>query len=88
MEADRVAAPLQHRALEVVIEQDTRDAAPCAEGSDMAAQEVLHPGIREEAQEDLPRVAEHHDERHQRAARPADGEMAEMPPVHLRLLAR
>ena len=27
MEADRVAAPLQHGALEIVIEQDTRNAA-------------------------------------------------------------
>ena len=41
----------------------------------------------EEAQEDLARVAEHHDERHQRTARAADLEMAEMSPVDLRLLA-
>ena len=28
MEADRIAAPFQHRALEIVVEQDTRDAVP------------------------------------------------------------
>ena len=53
----------------------------------MATQEVLHPGVREEAQEDLARVAEHHDERHQRTPGAADFEMAEMSPVHLPLLA-
>ena len=87
MEADRVAAPFQHRALEIVVQQDTRNALPRGEGGDVAAQEVLHPGVREEAQEDLARVAQHHDERHQRTPCPADLEMAEMSPVHLRLLA-
>ena len=53
----------------------------------MAAQEALHPGVQEEAQEDLPRVAQHHDERHQRTPRAADLEMAEVAPVDLRLLA-
>ncbi len=53
----------------------------------MAAQEVLHPGVEEEAQKDLARVAEHHDERHQRTAGAADLQMAEMAPVDLRLFA-
>ena len=87
MEADRVAAPFQHRALEIVVEQNARHAAPGGEGADMAAQEVLHPGVEEEAQEDLPRVAQHHDERHQRTAGAADLQMAEVPPVDLRLFA-
>ena len=88
MEADRVAAPFQHRTLEIVVEQNARHATPGGEGGDMAAQEVLHPGIEEEAQEDLPRVAEHHDEGHQRTPRAADLEMAEVAPVDLGLLAR
>ena len=88
MEADRIAAPFQHRTLEIVVQQDTRHAAPGGEGADMAAQEALHPRIQEEAQEDLPRVAQHHDERHQRTPGAADLEVAEMTPVHLRLLAR
>jgi hypothetical protein len=53
----------------------------------IAAQEVLHAGVEEEAQEDLSRVAQHHDEGHQRPPRTADVEMAEMRPIHLRLLA-
>ena len=53
----------------------------------MAAQEALHARIEEEAQEDLARVAQHHDEGHQRTARAADREMTEVPPVDLRLLA-
>ena len=46
--------------------------------------DVLHPGVREEAQEDLARVAEHHDERHQWPPRAADLEMAEMSPTRRR----
>ena len=88
MESDRIATPVQHHALEIVVQQDMGDTVPRGERRDVAAQEVLHPGVREEAQEDLPRMAQHHDERHQRAACPADLEMAEMSPVHLRLFAR
>jgi len=51
----------------------------------VAAQKVLHPRVEEEAQEDLPRVAQHHHERHQRAPGATDLPMAEMRPVHLRL---
>jgi hypothetical protein len=53
----------------------------------VATQEVLHAGIEEEAQEDLTRVAQHHNERHQRAPCPADFEMTEVTPVDLGLFA-
>jgi hypothetical protein len=53
----------------------------------VAAQEVLHAGVEEEAQEDLARVAQHHDERHQRTPCPADFEVAEVSPVDLCLFA-
>ena len=53
----------------------------------MAAKEVLHPGVQEEAQKDLARIAQHHDERHQWAACAADLKVAEMSPVDLRLFA-
>ena len=53
----------------------------------MAAQKALDPRVEEEAQEDLARIAQHHDEGHQCPARTTDGEMAEVPPVHLALLA-
>lgn len=54
MKADCVAASLQHSTFEIVIQQDTRNAAPGGEGTEVAAQEALHPGIEVEAQEDLP----------------------------------
>ena len=78
MEADGVAAPFQHRALEIVIEENTRNALPRGEGGDMAAKEALHAGVQEEAQKDLARVAQHHDERHQRPPRLADLETPHM----------
>jgi hypothetical protein len=53
----------------------------------VTAQEVLHAGIEEEAQKNLARVAQHHDEGHQGTARAADHEMTKMPPVDLPLLA-
>ena len=87
MEADRIAASFQDRTLKIIVEQDTRYSLPCFEGGDVSAQEVLHAGVEEEAQEDPPRVAQHYDKRHQWTACPADGEMAEMSPVDLCLFA-
>jgi hypothetical protein len=65
------------------LSQSTRG-TPC-HGSKAATcpQEILHAGIEEEAQEDLARVAQRHDERHQQAACPADLQMSEMFPVDL-----
>jgi hypothetical protein len=51
----------------------------------VAAQEVLHASVEEEVQEDPPRVAQHHNERHQRTACPADFEVSKMSPVDLSL---
>src|ERR1700694_4399953 len=87
MKAHGVALALQHRALEIVVEQDTRTSVPGREGGDVTAQEALHAGIEEEAQENLARVAQHHDEGHQGTACAAAQEMTKMPPVDLRLLA-
>ena len=53
----------------------------------MAAQKVLHPGVEVKPEKNLARVAEHHDERHQRTAGTTDLQMAKMAPVHLRLFA-
>ena len=72
MEADGVPAPLEHRALEVVVEQDPRTGLPGEEGRLVAAQEILHARVEEEAQEDLARPAQHHHEGHQRAQRGTD----------------
>ena len=87
MEADRIAASFQDRTFQIIVEQDTRYALPCFEGGDVSAQEVLHASVEEEAQKDLARVAQNHDERHQRAPCPANFEMSEVTPVDLCLLA-
>ena len=87
MEANGVALALQHCALEIVVEQDTRTSVPGREGADVTAQEVLHLGVEEEAQKNLARVAQHHDEGQQGTTRAADHEMTKMPPVDLPLLA-
>ena len=87
MEADGIAASFQHGTFQIVVQQNPRYTLPGVEGGDMAAQEVLHTSIEEEAQEDLARVAQHHDKRHQRTACPADLEMSEVTPVDLCLFA-
>ena len=86
IEADRIVDALEHCGLEVIVEDDPRHRSECVEGLDMTAQEVVHRRAEIEAQEDLPRVGQHHDERHQWAHRAADGDGAEMSPVGLRLL--
>jgi hypothetical protein len=53
----------------------------------VTAQKARQPGVEKEAQKNLAGVAQHHDKGHQRPARPPDGEMAEVAPIDLRLLA-
>ena len=88
VKADGIAATLKHGAFQIVVEHHPRQPAPSAEGALMAAQEIGHLRIEEEAQEDRPRVAQHHDKGHQGALCTADGEFAEVAPVGLCLLAR
>src|SRR5580658_7064403 len=54
MEADRFGAPLEYRALEVVIEHDPRKRAPGSESLDVAAQEIVHGAVQIKAQEQMP----------------------------------
>ena len=86
MEADRVATALEHRALQIVVEGDARH-RPSARRRHVTAQEVLHARIEEEAQIDLARPRQHHDEGHQRTACAPDRQVPEVPPVDLGLLA-
>ncbi len=53
----------------------------------MAAKKARHRGAEKEAQEELPREAQHHDEAHERAGRGADRDLAEVGPIDLGLLA-
>ena len=79
---------LEHGALQVVVEQHPGHAAEGGKRQHMATQEAVHAGVQAEAQEDAARVAQHHHEGHQGPLGAAHHEMAEVTPVHLRLLAR
>ena len=57
-------------------------------GFDVAADEVVELLVQVKTQEDPPAPAQHQDEGHQRPFGPADADLAEVAPVHLRLLAR
>ena len=87
VKADGIALALEHDALEIVVEEDPWQPVPGGEGADMAAQEALQACIEEEAEIDLAREAQDHDEGHQRAAGASDRELTKMPPVDLPLLA-
>ena len=77
VEADRRALPLQDGAFEVVLQKNPRDPYEGIEGRPVGPEEVGHPGIEAEAQEDLPGIGQHHHEAHQRPFGPADRELAE-----------
>lgn len=86
VEADRVAAPLDHRALEVVVEQLAWHATEAFEGVHVAREEDWHLRAEVEARDQPPRPAQDDDEGHQRALGAADLQRAEVGPVDLGLL--
>ena len=88
MEADRIALSLQHGTLKIVIQEHPRHGIEPSKRLDMTADEVVNRGAQIEAQEQMARVGKHHHERHQGTHGAAHSELAEMSPVHLRLLAR
>ena len=88
VEPDGLAHALEHGALQVVAQDDPRHPAPGGERQDVAAQEAVHAGVQAEVHEQVARVAEHHDEGHQRAPGPAHRVVAEVGPVDLGLFAR
>src|ERR1700730_2085225 len=88
VEADRVTLTLKHSTLEVVVQDDLPEPAPVGDGADMATQEVLHPGIEEEAQIDVARVREHHHEGHQSSPCPTNFHVTKVPPVALDFFPR
>ena len=88
MEPDGVATAFEHDAFHIVIEQDLRRAPQHGERLDVAADEVGERGAEVEAHEGVSGVAQHQDERHQGAFGASDGELSEVRPVDLSLLAR
>jgi len=57
------------------------------EGGNVTVQEARHRSVQIKAQEQVPRVGEHHDEGHQRTARAPDRDRAKVRPVNLTLFA-
>jgi hypothetical protein len=87
VEADRITLTLEHSAPEIVVEEDPWQSRPRRKRAGVARQEAVHAGIEEEAQTDLPRPRQDHDEGHQRPARTPDLQVIEMGPVNLALLS-
>ena len=88
MEADGLALALEDRAFQIVVEQNPGQSVPGLERRLVSAQEIGHPRVEKEAQEDRPREAQHHHEGHQGTFGLADGYLPEMSPVDLALLGR
>ena len=88
MEADRVATSFEHHTLPDC-RRVAREVPPKALNAARAwpRRKLSISGIRKEAQKDLPRVAEHHNKRHQEPPRAANLETTEVSPVHLALFA-
>jgi hypothetical protein len=82
---NRVADALEDSALEIVVEQDTRDPAEEGKGLDVAAEEARHRGAEEKAQEDLARPGQDHHEGGESSRRGANGEGAKARPIDLGL---
>ncbi len=87
MESNRIVVAFEHRAFEVVVENDPGSRVPGRKGFDMPTQEVGHLRVQVKAQEEAPRVREHHHEGHQWAHRAPDRDRAERTPVGLTLFS-
>src|SRR5690606_15852065 len=82
-----LAGSLEHDALEVVVEDDTRHAAEVLERLGVSAQEALHRLIEREPREHRAAEREHHHEARETTLRALDLDESEVAPVDLRLLA-
>ena len=86
MEGDGLAAPRDHGALQVIVQDSAGHAAERFERLDMAMEEAAHLRVVEQAQKGLARVAEGHEKPHQLALGPTDPDTPEIGPVDLGLL--
>ena len=86
-EADVVAEPLEDDAFQMVIKQDPWHPTEGGEGFDVAPEKALEGLVEGEAGVDGAGPGQHEHEAGQDAAGGADLDRAEVPPVHLALLA-
>jgi hypothetical protein len=87
VKAHGIALALDHGALEVVVEDDARRGPEEAECLDVATKEARHRRSHREVHESKAAEREHHHEREEVALSTADGDLAEVGPVDLSLLA-
>jgi hypothetical protein len=85
IEADGLPLAFEHRALQVVVQDDPGHGTPGFKGLDMPTQEVLHVRAQEEAQEDASGPGQDHHKGHQGSAGLPDLDVAEVSPVALPL---
>ena len=86
MVADMITDAFEHDALEIVIEDGSRDASPGAEGPDMSAEKALEGLIKSEVCIQGPGPGEHEHEAGKDAFGQPDTDLAEVGPVRLALL--
>jgi hypothetical protein len=87
VKVDSAALPREHGCLQVVVEQDARTAREVLEAGHVAREEVLLTLVEEEFQIERAREAQRHHEARQLPLGAAHQHLAEVRPVHLRLLA-
>src|SRR4051794_25746319 len=88
MEADLLAATLEHDRAQVVGLDDARYPAEVFERVDVAVQEAGEGLVEEKLHVQAPRVAQDHDKGAKTALGATHGDLAEVGPVDLRRLAR
>jgi hypothetical protein len=81
------ALPLEHRRLEVVVQDHPRHPAEVVEAAHVAAEEALLGLVEEEFEVERAGEAQRHHEARQLPLRPTHLHLPEVGPVHLRLLA-
>ena len=87
IELDGGPLTLEHGAFEVVIQNDPGDTPEGYKRFMVCSQEVRHTRIEKEAEKDLARIGEHHDEAHEFSPGAAYLKGSEVCPVALHLFA-
>ena len=87
MKMNGIAAPLEHGAAKIVVQQDSGKTLPVFKGMNVAAQKALHALVEEELEVQRPGIGERDDKAGKLPASPANGNFSKMRPVHLSLFA-
>ena len=88
MKVDRVAAPFQHCAAQVVVEQYSWKAVPVSEGVHVSTQKALHGLVKEELEVQPSGIRQSDHEAGQLSPGTANRHFPKMSPVDLALFAR